>query len=60
MKKVVITMIGLLLLVFALSGISYGWQGRMGGMGDPYGLVEDESDYLINPAGIAQGQGTRF
>ena len=60
MKKVVLTMIGLLLLVLALSGISYGWQGRMGGMGDPYGLVQDESDFLINPADIAQGQGVRF
>lgn len=40
-------------------GASYAWQGRMAGMGDPYGLVEDESDFLINPAKIADGQGIR-
>jgi hypothetical protein len=32
----------------------------MGGMGDPFGLVADESDYLIHPAKIADGQGTRL
>jgi hypothetical protein len=47
-------------LVFSLAGVSYGWQGRMGGMGDPYGLVEDESDFLIHPAGIANGKGINF
>ncbi len=60
MRKVLLTMIGLSVLVFALSGVSYGWQGRMGGMGDPFGLVEDESDYLIHPAKIVKGQGVRF
>jgi hypothetical protein len=60
MKKVVVTMIGLLVLAFALSGISYAWQGRMGGIGDPYGLVADESDFLIHPAKIAKGEGIRF
>ena len=29
-------------------------------MGDPFGLVADESDYLIHPAKIANGQGVRF
>ena len=53
-------MIGLTVLIFALSGVSYGWQGRMGGMGDPYGLVADESDFLIHPAKIAKGEGVRF
>jgi hypothetical protein len=60
MKKVLLTMIGLSVLIFALSGVSYGWQGRMGGMGDPFGLVADESDYLIHPAKIAKGEGVRF
>jgi hypothetical protein len=60
MKKVLLTMIGLFVLVFALSGISYGWQGRMGGMEDPYGLVQDESDFLIHPAKIAKGEGVKF
>jgi len=60
MKKVLLTVIGLSVLVFALSGASYGWQGRMGGMGDPYGLISDESDFLIHPAKIAKGEGIRF
>jgi hypothetical protein len=47
-------------LLLALAGTSYGWQGRMGGMGDPYGLISDESDYLIHPAKIANGEGVRF
>jgi len=60
MKKVLLSMLCLSVLVFAFSGVSYGWQGRMGGMGDPFGLVADESDYLIHPAKIANGEGIRF
>jgi hypothetical protein len=48
------------LLLLALAGTCYGWQGRMGGMGDPYGLVADESDFLIHPAKIARGEGIKF
>ncbi len=48
------------LLVLALASTSYAWQGRMGGMGDPFGLVADESDYLIHPAKIANGKGVSF
>lgn len=48
------------LLVFALASTAYSWQGRMGGMGDPYGLFSDESDFLIHPAKIADGEGVRF
>ena len=48
------------LLVFALAGVAQAWQGRMGGMGDPYGLVSDEADFLIHPAKIAKGEGIRF
>jgi hypothetical protein len=29
-------------------------------MGDPYGLIADESDFLIHPAKIAKGEGVRF
>ena len=47
-------------LVLSIGGPAYGWQGRMGGMGDPFGLVEDESDFLIHPAGIADGKGVNF
>ena len=60
MKKFYLALICLSLLIFALSGVSYGWQGRMGGMGDPYGLLADESDFLIHPAKIAKGEGVRF
>ena len=58
-KRILFFMI-LLVPLFALSGISYGWEGRMGGMEDPFGLVQDESDYLIHPAKIANGEGVRF
>jgi hypothetical protein len=58
-KRILFLMI-LPLLVFALVGVAQAWQGRMGGMADPYGLVADESDYLIHPAKIANGEGTRF
>ena len=60
MKKVLLFIVILSVLVFALSGISYGWQGRMAGMGDPYGLISDESDFLIHPAKIVGTEGTRF
>jgi hypothetical protein len=48
------------LLIIALVSTSYAWQGRMAGMGDPYGLIADEADFLIHPAKIAQGEGVRF
>ena len=47
-------------LVLSIGGTAYGWQGRMGGMGDPYGLISDESDFLIHPSGIAKGEGVKF
>jgi hypothetical protein len=60
MGKRILFVVLLLVPVFALSGVAYAWQGRMGGMGDPFGLVADESDYLIHPAKIANGEGVRF
>jgi hypothetical protein len=60
MKKRMLVLVFLPLLVVALAGVSYGWQGRMGGMGDSFGLVADESDFLIHPAKIAKGEGIRF
>jgi hypothetical protein len=48
------------LLVLGLAGVAHAWQGRMGGMGDPYGLVQDESDFLIHPAKIVKGEGIKF
>jgi hypothetical protein len=59
-KKVLLPMVCLALLVFVLSGVSYAWEGRMGGVGDPYGLLSDESDFLIHPAKIANGEGVKF
>jgi hypothetical protein len=47
------------LLVIILSGTAFGWEGRMAGMGDPSGLVSDESDLLIHPARTANGEGTK-
>lgn len=44
-------------VVFAVGGVAFAWQGRMAGMGDPYGLVEDESDLLIHPAKITDVPG---
>ncbi len=60
MSKRVLILVLLPALVFVLAGVAQAWQGRMAGMGDPYGLVADESDYLIHPAKIAYGQGVRF
>ena len=59
MKRALFFMI-LSFMVFSLAGIAYSWQGRMAGMGDPYGLIMDESDFLIHPAGIAKGEGIKF
>jgi hypothetical protein len=46
--------------VVMLGSTAFAWEGRMAGMGDPYGLVEDESDFLINPAKIANEQTIRY
>jgi hypothetical protein len=47
-------------LVLCISVPAYSWQGRMTGMADPYGLISDESDFLIHPAKITNGEGVRF
>lgn len=60
MKKLIMVLAFLPLLVIAFAGISQAGQGRMGGMGDPYGLLTDESDFLIHPAKIAKGQGVKL
>lgn len=57
-KSLFIVILGF--LVLSLAGVSYSWQGRMGGMGDPYGLVQDESDFLFHPAKIANEKGINF
>jgi hypothetical protein len=60
MKNHSVFLVLLPVLVLALAGMAQAWQGRMGGMQDPYGLVQDESDFLIHPAKIADGQGVQF
>lgn len=53
-----------LLLVFALTAAlptgAFAWEGRMSGMGDPYGLVSDESDFLTLPTKIVDGTGIKY
>ncbi len=60
MKKHLFLFVLGLLSVFLTFESSLAWQGRMAGMGDPYGLVQDESDMLIHPAMIMNSSGTRF
>jgi len=43
--------------VFIFSSPSFAWQGRMSGMAEPYGLIPDESDFLIHPSLITRGEG---
>ncbi|MFC2074790.1 hypothetical protein ACFLRA_00780 [Bdellovibrionota bacterium] len=60
MRKSILVVVLIPLVVFALAGVSQAWQGRMDGMGDPYGLTSDESDFLIHPSKIAHGEGVSF
>jgi len=60
MKKGFLFAVTAFLFVLLLVASSMAWQGRMGGMGDPYGLIADESDFLIHPAKIAKGEGVKF
>ncbi len=49
-----------IVLVLLCAVPTQAWQGRIAGMGSVYGLVEDESDFLTHPAGIANGKGLNF
>jgi len=40
------------LFFLLLPAPGFAWDGRMAGAGDAYGLIEDESDFLIHPAAI--------
>ena len=60
MKRFLLTFMTVCLLVLVVSGVSWSWQGRMAGIEDPYGLVADESDFLIHPAKIAKGSGVKI
>lgn len=60
MKKGIVISMCFAVLVLLCAVPTQGWQGRMAGMGNVYGLVEDESDFLTHPALIANGQGLNF
>ena len=60
MEKRVWSVLTAFLFVFSLAGAAHSWQGRMESMGNPFGLVMDESDFLIHPAGIADGKEINF
>jgi hypothetical protein len=60
MNRRLLMVLVMFLMVILMAGVAQGWQGRMAGMGDPVGLVKDESDFLIHPAEIADGKGTNF
>lgn len=60
MEKRVWSVLIVFLFVFSLAGVAHSWQGRMAGMGNPFGLVMDESDFLIHPSEIADGKGVTF
>lgn len=60
MKKRLVVLATACFLGFFISGGALGWQGRMGGMGDPVGLVGDKSDLLVHPAKTADGEGVKI
>ncbi len=49
-----------ILLLLAMSSAAMAWEGRMAGMSDPYGLISDESDFLVHPAVLADSKGTQY
>lgn len=53
MKRFVGITAVLALMVGLCAADVFATQGRMGGMGDPYGLVNDETDFLIHPSYLA-------
>jgi hypothetical protein len=60
MKKTGLLFVALLTFGLFAHSQGFGWQGRMAGTGDAYGLLEDESDFLIHPAAIAPGKDLNF
>ena len=60
MKHRVLTAGSTLLLILLVASSGFAYQGRMLGMGNPFGLLEDESDFFIHPAAIATGKGTIY
>ena len=59
MKKSITIVIAVFAVLLTVAGSSSAWQGRMEGMGNPYGLIQDESDFLVHPALITMGKGLK-
>lgn len=57
MKRNGLSVVAALLFILLLASPGVAWQGRMAGVVDASGLIEDESDYLTHPASIASGKG---
>ena len=60
MKKNNLLILAVVLAIISFASTSFAWQGRMSGMGDPFGLVSDESDLLVHPAKIVDGNGSNY
>jgi hypothetical protein len=60
MKRIGLSVFAALFLALLLNTPVWAWQGRMAGVGDANGLIEDESDYLIHPSAITAGSGLNF
>src|SRR6202142_2769956 len=60
MKKNNLLILVVVLAIISFASTSFAWQGRMSGMGDPFGLVSDESDLLVHPAKIVDGNGSNY
>jgi Ca-activated chloride channel family protein len=58
MKRRILILAILPVLVLALAGVAQAWQVRTSDMGDPYGLLSNESNVLIHLAKIAKGEGS--
>ena len=48
------------LCICLLAAPAMAGQGRMSGMESPYGLVEDESDFLVHPTALTRGKGIQY
>ena len=55
-----LVVLAVLACISLFAGPAMGWEGRMAGMGNPAGLIADESDFLIHPAALADGTGADF
>jgi hypothetical protein len=59
-KKCFIVVVAFALASLLVVGAANAFEGRMYGMANPSGLVEDESDFLIHPSKVAEGKGVKY